>query len=296
MIDSSAVRIGLLTQLLWPRYGEFWLELIRAAGAEAVLPTTEGVRLALEDDAVNAVPTWGFRLAAAQARSLAQDVDMLVVPRLNGEEAARRGGAQEAFIADFPGALALALPGLPPLRAVPAELGDAVESDAVILLRDLLEGPAHVARLWARLQPSATTLAARRTAGGGQGQPAGTSATALLAQPWLLNDALAAAVTREGEHLLRQDEFEPTRLREEGLRRDGDLIGTDAEVLGAARLLGRRAGVSGLRFVHDPASGADAWLARRIERATHKPVELLALPDVLGELDPVDTLLNLPLD
>lgn len=283
-----------MTQLLWPRYGLFWRDLTLAASATPVFPTLEGVRAALADAAVGQVPGAAFRLAAAQARSLAEDVDLLVVPSLNRDLGVQRGGGQDPWVADFPAALRNAVPGLPPLVAVPVNLDLGVQSIAVELLQTLLRDPAHVRRVWGRLRPGARPP--NLPAVTWNLRPGQLATVALVGQPWLLNDALVAALAEPGLNLVPLHRLDPLELREEGLRSDARLIDTDAEVLGAARAAARRNAVSRLKLVVDPGAGADAWLARRVERVAHKPVEVLSLPDVLSNVDPVDTLSNLQLD
>lgn len=294
MLDSLLVRVGFVTQLLWHRYGAFWRSLAEAAGAEVVLPTLGGVRSALLDAAVQGVPGAAFRLAAAQALSLAEEVDVLVVPRLNRESQVERGAGQDPWIADFPGALASAVPGLPAMRAVPTELGAEVEPEAVAFVQALMRDAVQVGRVWSRLRaqvrpykPAPVTWNYR---------PGELVTVALIGQPWLLNDALAAAATREGEHVVAQHRLDPLELRAEGHRADPQLVDTDAETLGAARLAARRSAVSRLRLLVDPTSGSDAWLARRVEKTVHKAVQVVDLQDALAGLDPVDTLANLQLD
>lgn len=294
MLDSQAVRVGFVTQLLWPRYGGFWRDLVEGAEAESVFPTEEGVRAALTDDDVQQVPAAAFRLAAAQAKSLAEDVDLLVVPRLNRETEVARGGGQDPWIADFPGALRSALHGLPPLRSVPSDLGASVESEAVDLLQALLHDPPAVRRVWARLRTQAKPPRLRPVTW--NYRPGELATVALVGQPWLLNDAVAKVVASETEHVVSQHRLDPLELRAEGHRSDPQLIDTDAEVLGAARLAARRASVSRLRLLVDEGSGSDAWLARRLERASHKAVEVVTVQDALADVDPVDTLSNLQLD
>ena len=114
------MRVGLITQLLWPRYGDFWTKLLVGAGLEPVYAQDDAVRRALTDPRLGSVPGTAFRLAAAQA--LALDADVIVAPELNPGESATRGGGQDAFIADFPGALVATLGGLPPVLGVPASL------------------------------------------------------------------------------------------------------------------------------------------------------------------------------
>ncbi len=294
MLDSQAVRVGFVTQLLWPRYGGFWRQLVEASGAETVFPTLEGVRGALADQHVQGIATASFRLAAAQAVSLAEQVDWLVVPMLNSESASARGGAQDPFIADFPSALANAVPGLPVIKPVPAALALGLEPGAVELIRGLVRDAAQVARVWGRVRAQAKP--ARLPAVNWDYRPGELATVALIGQPWLHNDELTRSVTRTGEHLVPQHRLDAAALREEGLRLDPQLIDTDAETLGAARMAARRASVDRIRLVVDAASGADAWLVRRVEKVAHKAVEVVSVQDALAGRDAVDTLSNLQLD
>lgn len=293
MLDSQAVRVGFVTQLLWPRYGHFWRQLAEAAGAESVFPTLEGVRAALDHEDVRSVPGAAFRLAAAQALSLAEDVDVLVVPRLNRDTGVARGAGQDPWAMDFPGALRNSLPGLPLTRSVAAELSADVEPDAVAFLQSLTGEAALVGRVWSRVRaqlrpykPAPVTWNYR---------PGELATVALIGQPWLLNDALAEAVAAPGEHVVSQHRLDPLELRQEGHRADEQLVDTDAETLGAARLAARRSAVSRLRLVVDAGSGSDAWLARRVEKTVHKAVQVVTLQDALADLDAVDTLTNFSL-
>jgi hypothetical protein len=63
-------------------------------------------------------------------------------------------------------------------------------------------------------------------------------------------------------------------------------------VIGAARLLGRRAAIDSLRLVVDAEASSDAWLANRVGKVTHKPLEIVTLQAALADRDPVDTLLR----
>lgn len=288
------MRVGFVTQLLWHRYGSFWRQLVEATDAQVVLPSLEGVRAALTDDGVQNVPAAAFKLAAAQALSLAEDVDLLVVPRLNRESDVVRGAGQDPWISDFPGALQATLPNVPPLKSVPAQLGPDVEPEAVALVQHLTQSAAHVSRVWARVRAQAKPF--RPAPVNWSVRPGELATVALIGQPWLLNDELAQAVTAPGEHLVSQHRLDPLELRAEGRRADPKLVDTDAETLGAARLAARRSAVSRIRLVVDTASGADAWQARRVEKLVHKAVEVVSLQYALAGLDSVDTLSNLQLN
>lgn len=293
MLDSPAVRIGFVTQLLWRRYGAFWWSLAEAAGAEPCLPAPSGVRAQLDAPAVAAVPVLAFRLAAAQAASLT-DCDAIVVPELVRATDVERGGAQDPWIADFPASLAAAVPHLPPLIAVPSRLDDAVEGRAVAVLQSLLHDATQVGLVWSRVRAQARPprLAPVRWSR----LPGQTRSVGLVGQPWLLNDALAARLAADDEQLVSQHRLDPATLEQEGRRAEPRLVDSDAEVLGAARYFGRRAGVAQVRLVVDAASSADAWLERRVARIAHRPVDVVVVQDVLQGDALLDTLTNLPVD
>jgi hypothetical protein len=270
------MRIGLITRLLWPRYGPFWAKLLREAGHEVVKAEPEALAIARRDERLEEIPGLAFRYAAAQALALS-DCDFLLVPGLNPKES-QRGGGQDPWIADFPNALPKALIGLPAVLAVPATLEEPIESLAVGLLHRLSHDIALVRRAWERYRASAKpplysephiTLRPNQNTLG------------LLAQPWLLSPTLAAHLGREGAAIVSQGELSPALLRAEGLRVDPRLIDTDAEVIGAARYLGRKGGIDELVMIVDESSGADLWLASRVARLAHKPLTRCSLQPLI---------------
>jgi hypothetical protein len=300
VLDFAAVRVGFVTQLLWDRYGPFWLRLVRDAGAEGLLPMPDAVRTVLAEPRVAAVAPLTFRLAAAQAVALAAaGADALLVPDLNGAEKATseqlaRGGGLDPWIADFPTALRDALAGLPALVPVPVELGDEIDRSAVTALQNLLHDAHAVRRIWGRRRAEARPP---RRATPAWSAPAGARRTVgLVGQPWLLNDALAGRATAATEHVVSQHRLDPELLRAEARRLGEPLLPTDAETLGAARLFGRRGGVSEIRMVADRASAADAWLANRVRGLVRKPFQVRFLDDVLAGADAVDIVLVAPVD
>jgi len=294
------VRVGFVTQLLWPRYGPLWMRLARDAGAEVRVAEVDGVREALADRRVAAVSALAFRLAAAQAVALG-DVDILLVPDLlagAGDASASgrlaRGAGADPWIADFPDALRTAIAGLPPLVAVPASLGPGIEGAVVTALHNLLHDAHAVRRIWARRRAEARDPRPRPprwTLVPGERRTVG-----LLGQPWLVGDGLAERATDEGDHVVAQHRLDRAQLLGEAARLEGVLAPTDAEVLGAARLFDRRGGVERVRFLADRDAGADAWLADRLRALLRKPLEVRYLQDVLGDDDPVDSLLVTPVD
>ena len=276
LLHYQAVRVGFITQLLWPRYGDFWVRLVEGAGAEARFPNPERV-LEFNDERLADIPGVVFRLAAAQALSL-HDADLIVAPDLNFGTDIARGGGQDAFVASFPEALSGSFGGLPPVVAVPASLSGELETRAVEFLLSLSRDAAKVRRVWERNRALAT--APRYPEPRWSVPPYET--VAIVAQPWLLSDALVKRLQAGGSHAVSQHSFDPAQLRAEGWRAEPRLVPTDAEVLGAARLLGRRAAVTRLRFVADATSGADAWLYAQVGKLVHKPLSVTYLQDVFS--------------
>lgn len=270
------MRVGFITQLLWPRYGDFWVRLVEGVGAEARFPDSGRVLEHLPDNRLVDVPGAVFRLAVAQALSL-QDTDLIVAPDLNFGTEVARGSGQDAFIASFPEALSSRFSGLPPIVAVPATLLD-LETRAVEFLLTLSRDAAQVRRVWERNR--ALAVPPRYAEPRWTVHPFET--VGVVGQPWLLSEALVARLQGETGHTVSQHRLEPQTLREEGWRAEPRLVPTDAEVLGAARLLGRRAAVARLRFVADASSSADAWLAAQVTKLTHKPLSVTYLQDVLS--------------
>jgi hypothetical protein len=267
------MRIGFVTRLLWDRYGRFWRRLVEAAGADVVLPDPERVAAAAADRRLDAVSGRAFREAAGQALALS-GVDRLVVPELNPGYEGSRGSAQDPFVADFPGALAQVVPGLPPLVAVPADLAAPdLESRAVALLTAVAPSHGAIRRVWETHRADAKPVRPAGLPGAG----AERRTIALVGQPWHLDEALRVRLERGGERLLSAHQLAPRDLREEGWRADPELAPTDAEALGAVRRFARRGDVRALRMPVDPDSGADAWLARKARAWSRRPLETVPL-------------------
>ena len=264
------MRIGFVTQLLWSRYGEFWVKLVSAAGLEPVYAPPEKVRRVLTDTRLDRIPGMAFRLAAAQAQAL--EADVIFAPDLNPGESATRGGGQDAFIANFPEALATTLVGLPPVVGIPASLvDDGLEGLVVGTLLNLTHDPALVRRVWERQRSNAR--ASRFTEPRWRVNPSAGGTVGIVGQPWLLSDALAQRVAGPS-HLVSQHQLSPALLRDEGRRLDDRLVGTDTEVLGAARFLGRKGSVKRLVMIADETSGTDAWLVAQVKRSATKPLSV----------------------
>lgn len=291
------MRVGFLTQLLWSRYGDFWTKLVSGAGLEVVYPPAEAVRRRLNDAQLDAVPGLAFRLAAAQA--LALETDVVLAPQLNPSGGSTKGGGQDAFIADFPEALATSLYGLPPVVGVPASLEGPLESLAVSTLLTLTHDPALVRRTWERHRTLAR--APRLPEPKWRVRPSEGETVGVLGQPWLLSDALVRRAAAHGmpdqgaPHVVSQHQLSPALLREEGRRVDEGLVDTDSEVLGAARFLGRKGSVGRLVMLADETSGVDAWLVSRVQKLAYKPLTVVSLQTLVQ--DPkVGLAANLPVD
>ncbi len=291
------MRVGFITQLLWPRYGDFWTQLIAGAGLEVVYPPDDEVKRRLNTPQLDAVPGLAFRLAAAQALSLGTDA--IIAPELNPGAISARGGAQDAFIADFPQALRSSMYGLPPIIGVPASLeGEGLEGLVIRTLLNLTHDPALVRRTWERWRTLAKPP--RYPEPKWRVRPSGGGTVGVLGQPWLLNDALARRLAAEGHtsqdtaqnigqntaqagsaqngpHHVSQHQLAPALLREEGQRIDDRLLGTDTEVLGAARFLGRKGSVERLVMIADETSSADAYLVGRVRKIVYKPFSVVSL-------------------
>ena len=283
------MRVGFLTHLLWDRYGPFWTTLARAGGGEVVLPDPDAVVDRLADPRVAVAPAIAFRVAIAAALAL-EDVDLLVVPRLNPGDGGGRGAGQDPWVADLPTMLERSVPGLAPMWSVDADLGRPLETNAVTFLRRLTTDVGLVRRAWsqhrAEAHPPRTPVAAAAA-------PPGTATVAVVGQPWWMMPAVAALAARPDERVRAPYQLDPVVLRGEGRRLDPGLVDTDAEALGAVRRFARSAAIGQLRMLVDRGSGSDAWLARRAVEVVPHRLEVVDLRD-LGDPDRVVTALLRP--
>jgi hypothetical protein len=281
------MRVGFITQLLWPRYGDFWVKLVTGAGLEPIYAAPDDVRRALRDERLGSVPGVAFRLAAAQA--LALEADVIVAPDLNPGASTARGSAQDPFIANFPEALTTLVGGLPSVVGVPASLAGGLETLAVSTLHSLVRDPGLVRRVWERHRTGAR--APRVPEPKWRVRPAEGGTVGLVGQPWLLREALErlalARVAPPGgfRHAVSQRQLDPSLLQKEGGRLDDRLLPTDAEALGAVRLLSRKGSVTELLMLADRTSSADAWLLGRAQRLVHKPFAVVYVQELEGAED-----------
>jgi len=281
VLPSVVVRVGFLTHLLWERYGPFWTSLAQAGGAEVVHPEVEAVVARLADPRVAAAPAIAFRVAIASALAL-EEVDLLVVPRLNPAAGDRggRGAGQDPWVAELPTMLERSVPGLPPIWSVEADLGRPLESNAVTFLRRLTTDVGVVRRAWS--QHRAAAHPPRRGTAAPMAAPPGTPTVALVGEPWWMTPAVAALATRPGERLSAPYDLDPAALRDEGRRLDVALVDSDAEALGAIRLYARSAAIARLRLVVDAAADSDAWLVRRARVLVPRRLEVVDVRDLGG--------------
>ncbi len=273
------MRVGMISQLLWARYGDLWERLLTGVGTEVQRAAPEEVAKALQDERLGVVSGFAFKLAAAEALAF-ENADVILAPELNPNTDSLRGSGQDPFISSFPEALSTSVSGLPPILSVPASLEGNVETLVISTLHTLTRDPALVRRVWERQRSSARApkIAEPRW----RVRPSEGGTVGVIAQPWLLREEVMRAALGETEvHVVSQSQLDPAMLRAEGSRVDERLIPTDSEVLGAARYLGRKGSVSKLLMIADASSGADAWLVRRVQKLTHKPFEAVYLQDSL---------------
>jgi hypothetical protein len=282
VLDWHAMRVGFVTQLLWDRYGRFWSRLLEDAGVEILFPDREQTLLELQSPRVAAVPGVAFRLAVAQAFAL-ERADLILAPSLNAGSESQRGGGQDPWVADFPGALATMV-GLPPVTGVPAWLEPSQETLAIETLQQVARDPGRVRRIWDRHRAGLHPDTVKETSW--SRSPAGGGVVGVIGQPWLLSDELLEMVVPQGVRGISQHRLDPELLREEGSRVDPRMTPTDREVMGAARLFSRRGVVGALHMIVDEGSGPDLWLRDRVSRHATKAVEVHGLSALLGEAGP----------
>ncbi len=275
MLHCQPVRVGLVTPFSFERYGALWTDLLRALGAEVMLPGAEAVLGAAE----RLEPDQGLLplLARATLRAL-PDVDLVLAPQLLLERSEGPGAGQDPWVVDLPTMLARAEPGAPPIVGVPAQTGPAVEPMAMALLTRIQRDAGRVRRAWEQHRVSALRPPRPKAV---PATRAGVRRVALAGAPWWCAPGIAAALERPGEHLGGQPFVDPAELRSEGWRWRSDLVDSDAEALGAVRRFARRAEVDAVRLVLDPSSSAEGWLARRAAELAGSRLELLPLSEAL---------------
>lgn len=288
------MKVGFITQLLWPRYGEFWQDVARAAEFELVFPTIDATLEFLNTPELQEIRSVSFRIAAAQALSLADDTGLIVVPDVSQGVREPRGAGENPWIAALGDSLAVTFPELPPLFSVPAALGAVAEPAVLQFLQEGLFEPASVKLAWSRLR--APLYAPRVVRGDPFAKPAtAPQFTGLIGQPWLFNDAVIGAAEERFGPVVAQSVLSPDALIVEGERvLERPLLPTDIEVIGAARLFARRASVGPVVLIVDPLSSSDAWLQSRIQKLIGDRLRVVALTELLAPEHAFDALYNAP--
>lgn len=270
------MRVGFVTSILWSRYGPFWTRLAADAGAEVVLPDPEQVLALQAKPQFQQVPSAAFRLATAEAVALA-DCDMVVAPHPNRDSPSRRGSGQDPWASEFPEVLATTF-GLTNVFGVPVVLNAGAEQLAIAFLQRLLHDGWRnrmiMERHRNRLQATPGPLPPRTRPG----------TTGVVGQPWLAGNALAGLAVPEARHVAA-GALDPQMLRDEGARKASGLSDTDLEVLGAVSWFSRRGDFERITFIQDEGNEHDGWLLRQAREATHKPLEAVAVQQLLPEED-----------
>lgn len=281
------MRIGFITQLLWSRYGDFWVHLLEGIGAEAVFAPPEKVRKHVHSEALRAIPGTFLQLAVAQALAL-DDVDVLVVPRLNAQEVPR-GSGQDPWIADFPTTLA-SFANVPKIISVPVSV-EHTESIAIEIMLSLSRDAAKVKRVWERNSHRAKPP--RYPEVNWNKRPYQKEVLGFIGQPWMMSDQIMPLLNLPDSLIVAQHQLEPVFLRQESPKQKR-LIETDAEVLGAARFFGRKGNIDRIVMLVDKISGADVWLEKQVEKIIHKPLEVIYLQDLVPQTNIAEILMIRP--
>jgi hypothetical protein len=282
------MRVGFIRSLLWERYGDLWLSLMKGLEQDIYFADPATVKQHLQAEGTLSIM---FQLAIAEAEAL-NNVDILIAPDLNPSNKGSqvvRGSGQDPWIASFPEALQR-LGGLPPVIGVPATLEGNLETLAIETMLSIKRDPAKVKLVWERnkrkAQPS-RYQEPRWTKLPGQHE-----VVAVSAQPWLLMTPLVNKVSRSEVHLVLQTQLSPSSLREEARRLEKRLIASDAEVLGAAHYFNRKGNVDKLLMMVDKTSGADLWLEAQVKKLVTKRLEVVYLQDLVAEDELVTMLLR----
>lgn len=271
------MRIGFITQLHWNRYGDFWQNIIKDAGAQPIFANKEEILANLKDERLENIDNHIFKIAAAEALAL-KDVNLIIAPDLNQNKEATKGGGQDPWLANFPAALQKVVKGLPAIYAVPSQNTADIQEKAIELLMSLTHSPSvakrilneHIAKLKAEFKDIRHIDKYR-------------DAPALIGQEWLIDSFLELA--SNDFDLIKQSEINPESLKEEAARHDKNLIDSDAEVLGASYLFNRKAAINRILFLADQTSANDLWLERRAKKIVRKDFKTIYIQDLLNNED-----------
>jgi len=271
------MRIGFITQLHWKRYGDFWQNIIKDAGAKAIFAGKEEILANLKDERLDGIENHIFKIAAAEALAL-KDSNLIIVPDLNQNKETAKGGGQDPWLANFPATLQKVVKGLPAIYAVPSHNTPDVRERAIELLMSLTHSPSlakrilneHIAKLKTEYKDPRHIDKYR-------------DAPAIIGQEWLI-DSFAELASNDFD-LIKQSEINPEALKEEAARHDKNLIDSDAEVLGAGYLFNRKAAINRILFLADQTSANDLWLERRAKKIIRKDFETIYIQDLLNNDD-----------
>ncbi len=279
------MRIGFITQLHWNRYGDFWQNIIRDTGAELVFANKEEILANLKDERLENIDNLIFKVAAAEAIAL-KDVDLIIAPDLNQYKEIAKGGGQDPWLANFPETLQTVVKGLAKVYGVASQKTPNAQEKAIELLMALSHSPGvskqilseHLAKL--KAQDADIRHIDKYK-----------DVKALVGQAWLVESF--AELANSDFDLIKQTTIAPQILKDEAARHDS-LIDTDAEVLGACYLFGRKAAINKILFIADKNSANDLWLNRRAKKIIHKDFETIFIQDLLNDEDLIIELITEP--
>jgi hypothetical protein len=275
------VRVGIVTPLLWERFGPPWVGALRDLGAEVVLPDPDAVVAALVDGRVAELQGLAPRLAVAAVRACGA-VDLLLVPELGAPRDGGPGAAQDPWVAELPAMVGRAVAGGPVVVGLPFERGSHVAARAMPILTRVHRDAGLVRRAWERHKRDLETPW-RPVTGAPPGATGVGRRVAVVGAPWWLRGGALALLRGEDERLLGQHELEPADARDEGWRVRPELIESDAEVLGAARRFARQADIDTVRLVLDRQAPSAPWLERRVRELAGRSLEVVAVQDVASD-------------
>jgi hypothetical protein len=282
------MRVGFIRGLLWERYGDLWVSLMRGLEQDLHFADPDEVKRAWQTGKLSTL----FQLAVGEAASLSQ-VDVLVVPDLNpnnkGSQVVARGSGQDPWIASFPQALRT-LGGLPPIIGVPATLEENLETLAIETMLFITRDPVKVKLVWERNRRKARVP--RYQEPRWSKLPGQQEVVAVIAQPWLLVSPLVEKLNHSEAHHVLQTQLNPALLREEARRLEKRLVATDGEVLGAAHYFNRKGNVDKLVMIVDKTSGADLWLETQVKKLVTKRLEVVYLQDLVPENELIEIMLE----
>ena len=274
------MRIGVLDTWLPRRYQPFWLPFLKELGAELVAPErpfAEAVAFEAPEVGKSARAVLG-RLAELKERG----VDRVLFPDVQLGVEAERGSGACPWVRDLAAVAPLYLPGLPPLIAVPGELGEGTLSRAAAVGAELTEHPPKVRLALERTRALVAPPGPFRPAWAAKEGALGLAAPPYLLEEERLYPELREALSPLGLTLADRP---PAELRAEGDRLGLRLkLPTDLEWAGAAHALARRHDVRAVVLLYEPECPGSARVARWVAERLPKPAVIATLADDPGEV------------